>query len=74
MMLNDDFDEKLFNYFENNIEVPEKIKNGIWEVNLKNDNKIINIFNIKKVANSCNVFSYCFIRSSLCKRYFPKNI
>lgn len=50
MMLNDDFDEKLFNYFENNIEVPEKIKNGIWEVNLKNDNKIINIFNIKKVA------------------------
>ena len=53
MMLNDDFDKKLFDYFKNDIEVPKKIRDGIWITNLKSttkSTKILDFFNMKKVA------------------------
>lgn len=50
MMLHDDFDEKLFNFFKNNIEVPKKIEAGIWKVTLKSNTKNKKFIDIKKVA------------------------
>lgn len=39
MVQNDKFDEKLFDYFKNNQEIPEKITNGINNVNLQKERK-----------------------------------
>lgn len=51
MVQNDKFDEKLFDYFKNNQEIPEKITNGINNVNLQKERKkIFNFHNLKKVA------------------------
>lgn len=56
MISNDEFDNKLFNYFEENKQVPKKIKDSILEVELKRNKKnkknknIIYNFSIRKVA------------------------
>lgn len=45
------FEEKIYNYFKENREVPLKIRNAIFEVNLqKKKRKIFNIYDIRKVA------------------------
>lgn len=48
MMLNDEFDKKLFKYFQENKNVPQKTIDSIYTVNLSSKNNFI-FFNIKKI-------------------------
>lgn len=50
MISNDEFDNKLFNYFQENKKVPNKIKDSILEVKLKRNKNIIYNFSIQKIA------------------------
>lgn len=51
MKNNDKFDEKIYGYFKENNEVPQKITQSIYEAKLKEDNrKIFSFYNIRKVA------------------------
>lgn len=51
MKQKDEFDEKLFNYFKENQEIPSKITDGIMEIDLKREKKsILNSYNLRKVA------------------------
>ncbi len=51
MKNNDKFEEKIYDYFKENNEIPQKITQSIYETNLKkNKHKIFNFYNIRKVA------------------------
>lgn len=51
MKNNDKFNEKIYDYFKENNEVPQKITQSIYEAKLKEDNrKIFSFYNIRKVA------------------------
>ncbi len=51
MKNNDKFNEKIYDYFKENNEVPQKITQSIYEAKLKKDNrKIFSFYNIRKVA------------------------
>ena len=51
MKNNDNFEEKIFNYFKENRDVPDKITQSIYEVKLqKNKYKMFSFDNIRKIA------------------------
>lgn len=49
MMKNDDFEQKLFSFFEENKNIPTKVKNAIWEVDLTKNNKKVSKINIRRI-------------------------